>query len=153
ELRGFHPDEFEVKFGRESVEQALALNAVAQSNDGGIWGTLILGQEVANQLACDYIDAQLRAWKKRARQEAEWAANRNDQGGGGGPDEAAVRPEDLTQRRRDERAEREERKRDATAFNLELGAAVFSKLSRLKVDDRVLKLLAAVDFHGNLVDL
>ena len=36
------------------------------------------------------------------------------------------------------------------AFNDELGAAVVKSLGRLRVDERVVKILSAVDLHGDL---
>jgi hypothetical protein len=42
------------------------------------------------------------------------------------------------------------RQEEAIAFNDELGAAVVRSLSRLRVDERLVKILAAVDLHGEL---
>jgi hypothetical protein len=67
--------------------------------------------------------------------------------------EAAPSEEEMREQRRAERAGREERQRAAVAHNAELGAAVFKHLARLNVDERVLKVLIAVDALDDLADL
>src|SRR5581483_10247958 len=63
---------------------------------------------------------------------------------------AANDPEEA--RRAAREAERQEREA-ATRFNLELGRAVFTSLSRVRVDEPVLKLLATVEIVGELADI
>ncbi|MDQ6805856.1 MAG: hypothetical protein M3065_13015 [Actinomycetota bacterium] len=55
-------------------------------------------------------------------------------------------------RRAEREAEREARER-ATVFNGDLGRAMYSSLSRVKVDERTLKILASVNVTGELGDL
>jgi hypothetical protein len=52
-------DQVTVQFGREAVEEATKLGAAHQSASG--FQSLIVGDDVAAQLAADYIKAQLRA--------------------------------------------------------------------------------------------
>ena len=52
--------------------------------------------------------------------------------------------------RREQREAEQEARRAAVAYNDELGAAVVKHLGRVKVDPRVIKILAAVDFGGDL---
>ena len=58
--------------------------------------------------------------------------------------------DELKEQRRREREAQQEARRHAEAHNVELGAAVVKHLSRVKVDDRVLKILTAVNLHGDL---
>jgi len=61
-----------------------------------------------------------------------------------------VSEEQAAERRRAEREARKRAQEEATAYNDELGAAVVKSLSRLRVDERVIKILTAVDLHGEL---
>jgi ParB/RepB/Spo0J family partition protein len=139
-------DRATVHFGREAVEQATRLGAAHQSESG--FQSLIVGNDVAAQLAADDIKAQLKAHRAQQRREREFERQRQPHDGepAGAPD--VVETEEQAAERR-----REERKRaqgEAVAFNDELGAAVVKSLSRLRVDERVVKVLAAVDLHGEL---
>ena len=67
--------------------------------------------------------------------------------------EGVDREEAEREARARERAERLERQRKAVAFNDELGAAVVKTLSRVKVDERTVRILAAVDVHGELAEI
>jgi ParB/RepB/Spo0J family partition protein len=144
-----------IRLSRGALEQALALKAVLATKSGYLHGAFILGQDVADQLASDRVSDLLKEERARRRREREWEGSRAARA-----DEAASREaggesgaepvEDPAEQRRREAAERAERKRAATAYNAELGAAVYGKLSRIKVDERVLKVLAAVGFHADL---
>ncbi|MDQ3647531.1 MAG: hypothetical protein M3433_02905, partial [Actinomycetota bacterium] len=117
---------------------------------------LIAGQAVADQLAADQIARSLKAEKAHRKQLAETAGGDSAGGqasapgasGGEAPDEQA-----LTDQRRREREAELEARRKAVAFNDELGVAVVKHLARVKVDARVVKILAAVDFGGDLVKI
>jgi hypothetical protein len=61
-----------------------------------------------------------------------------------------VSDEEAAEQRRAERDARKHAQEQAVAFNTELGAAVVKSLSRLRVDERVVKILSAVDLHGEL---
>jgi hypothetical protein len=70
--------------------------------------------------------------------------------GGGASDDASRSEEDAGEQRRIERKQARERTRAATSYNRELGVAVVKRLSRLKVDERIVKVLAAVNLSGEL---
>jgi hypothetical protein len=61
-----------------------------------------------------------------------------------------VSEEEAAEHRRAEREVRKQAQEQAVAFNDELGAAVVKALGRLRVDERVVKILSAVDLHGEL---
>ena len=145
ELTAADPETLQVRFGREEIEQAEALGAVHRSKSG--YGLLIVGQEVADQLVGDGIARHLKAERKH-RRELEKRAE-----GERGPSAEAGEPaseEELQEARRREREAAQEARREATAYNHELGIACAKHLSRIKVDERVLKVLACVDLHGEL---
>lgn len=150
-LLGIEPEQFMVRFGREAIEQAAALKAAHASAHG--WHHVIVGQDVADELAGQYIAACLKTQRAVARREREQgaasgaaAADATD----AGSDAAPPSEEERKEQRRREREAEQERRRQATAYNLELGAAVLKHLGRLKVDERVLKIIAAIDFSGEL---
>jgi ParB/RepB/Spo0J family partition protein len=145
EMAGADQAALELRFGREEVEQAEALGALYRSKLG--YGVLIVGQEVADQLAGDCIARHLKAERKHRRELERRSGGETDT-----PTEAGepVSEEEQKEARRRERAAAQEARREATAFNHELGIACAKHLSRIKVDDRVLKVLACVDLHGDL---
>lgn len=134
-----------VRFDREELEQAEALGACHRSKHG--YSALIVGQEVADQLAGDCISRNLKAARKQ-RRELEGRSER-DASTGAEASEPLSEEEQKEARRREREAEQEAR-RQATAYNHELGIACAKHLSRIKVDDRVVKVLACVDLHGDL---
>lgn len=152
-LIGTPVDAFVVRFGREALERATALKAAYPTKSG--WAHLLAGQDVADELAGDYIATCL----TNQRELAERAAARpapdstdDDDSLTTNPSQDAGRPneEQVKEQRRAERAAQEREKAAATAFNAELGAAVLKHLARLKVDADALKVLTAVDVAGNL---
>ena len=145
-LIGGEPEEFSVRFGREAVEQALALGAAHPTAQG--WHHLIVGQEIADQLACDYIAAALKNQRAMARQNR--ATEESGDARGDARTDAAPSEEELKRQRRTEREAERERRRAARAFNSELGAAILKHLARLKVDADVLKILTAIDVAGDI---
>lgn len=150
-LIGVEPEQFTVRFGRESVEQAVALRAAHSTAQG--WHTIIVGQDVGDELAAQYITACLKTQRAAARSERERTAQSGGRADDGGEDEAPserLSEEELKEQRRRERAAEQERRRQATGYNLELGAAVLKYVARVKVDERVVKILAAIDFSAEL---
>ena len=164
------PDDYSVVFGQAEVEQAAALGAAHADGDGeprAYNATLIVGQDVADQLAADYIKRELKDRRARQRRERDWERKRAEQARraaleaqGIDPDspeaaevEVDVEPpseEELKAQRKADRDALAEARRQAEGYNLELGAACYTKLSRVKIDDRVVKILAAVDFANDL---
>jgi len=132
--------------------------------DGTIYATASVGNDVAAQLVGDYLARSVKELRKRAREERKLArdtqAPANGASGGDAVDDptglagtgngTAIDPEAA--RRAEREAERQARE-DATRFNLELGRAVFTSLSRVRVDEPVLKLLASVEIVGELADV
>jgi hypothetical protein len=149
-----------VQFDGSDVAQARALGAAHCEN----WHAVIVGNAVAAQLVGDYLARSIKQLRKRAREQRKLArdtqASANGASGGGGVDDptglagtgngAAIDPEAA--RRAEREAERQARE-DATRFNLELGRAVFTSLSRVRVDEPVLRLLASVEIVGELADV
>ena len=140
-------EEFEVRFGREALERAAALKAAHASKSG--WAHLLVGQDVADELAADYIHACL----ENQRKAIEHAPSQSNHAGSGSVDGSDGEPQsedEVREARRAERAEAERERQRAAAFNAELGSAIFKHLARMKVDADVLKILTAVDVAGDI---
>jgi ParB/RepB/Spo0J family partition protein len=143
-----------VRFSRDLLEQARVLGAV---HDCG-WSAIVVGQDVADRLAEDYIAATLKAERARKRRvgENDKHTTQTSSNGAGvhGEPVAEESPEEADQRRSNEaKAEREVQKRhreQAIGFNLDLGVLAFKHLAKIKVDERVLRILASVDVGGSL---
>ena len=149
-----------VQFDGNDIAQARALGAAHGEN----WHAVIVGNDVAAQLVGDYLARSVRELRKRAREERKLARDNqasangstssgavDDSTGVAGSDKVtAVDPEEA--RRAEREAERQVRE-EATRFNLELGRAVFTSLSRVRVDEPVLKLLASVEIVTELADV
>lgn len=133
-----------VRFGDQELEQARALGAA----HGEQCEAVIVGAEVANQLAGDYIARCLKTQHANQRQQRK--LDRDKQTSGDLAGDGGQLREDA--RRAEREAERQARER-ATTFNGELGRAIYSTLSRVKVDERTIKLLACVDACGALGEL
>lgn len=152
-LLGIEPEQFTVRFGREAVEHAAALKAAHASGQG--WHHIIVGQDVADELAAHYIAVCLKTQRANARRQRDASTASTGQVDGANDDggeapAAAPSEEEVKEQRRRAREAEQERRRQATAYNLELGAAVLKHLARVKVDERVIKVLAAVDFSAEL---
>lgn len=147
----------EVRFTKDLLEQARLLDAVR----GAGWCSLILGDDVATRLAEDYIALVLKEARARARRAKEaakanggssdtpLAASRQDTESddlAGVAADSASQAEDAAAERKAADAERKQ----AEQFNLELGVLAFKHLSKLKVDDRLLRIFASVDLSGSL---
>ena len=151
-----------VQFDGNDVAQARALGAAHGEN----WQAVIVGKDVAAQLVGDYLARSVRELRKGAREERKLARDAqasasasvagdavDETGANAAPDtvpQAAVDPEEA--RRAEREAERQARDQ-AAQFNLELGRAVFTMLSRVRVDDLVLKLLASVEIVGEFAEV
>jgi ParB/RepB/Spo0J family partition protein len=146
ELTGAEPETLELRFDREAIEQAEALGACHHSKTG--YSVLIVGQEVADQLAGDCIARHLKAARKHQREMEKWTRRNADAGAQSG--EPPSEEEEQKEGRQREREAAQEARRQATAYNHELGIACAKQLSRVRVDDCVVKVLACVNLHGEL---
>jgi ParB/RepB/Spo0J family partition protein len=138
----------QLQFGRQEQQQAEAL--------GALHGSLIVGQDVADQLACDRIARALKDARAQQRQQRDWERRaEQSKTNGDGPDASGEerRPsseEELAEQRRREREAQQEDKRKAAAHNAELGAAVVKGFARVKLDERVVKILATLNLGGEV---
>jgi ParB/RepB/Spo0J family partition protein len=143
-----------IRFTQKLREQAGVLGAL---HDCG-WSAIIAGQDVADRLAEDYIAATLKDERTRARREHQSQTQaRTPSSDGSRADREPVAQESAEEReeRRSQEAkvEREAQKQQrerAISFNLELGLLAFKHLSKMKVEERVLPILASVDLGGSL---
>ena len=148
-----------IQFNGNDVAQARALGAAHGEN----WHAAIVGNDVAGQLVGDYLARTVKELRKRAREERKLARDNhgsaNGQAGGDAVDNATPAASDKRttldpeEARRAEREAEREAREEATRFNLELGRAVFTSLSRVRVDEAALKLLASVEIVGELADV
>lgn len=153
ELQGTSVDALELRFDRDAIEQARTLNAAYTPEHG--WVTLIVGQDVADTIAADQVTAALkraRADAKRARETTKTSAADATAGAAGpaGDGDGAVDEEARKEQARAERAAAKAERERAAVFNEELGVAIVNSLSRVKVDDRVVKILTAINVAGEL---
>ena len=128
-----------LQFTGELLERARSLGAV---HDAG-WMQIIVGQDVADTLAADWL-AQAR---ERAEQQPATSAGVNGTAHG---DDATAAAAALREKTAQERDRQREQREDAVAYNLRLGVLTFKHLTRVKVDERVLRILASVDVGGSL---
>lgn len=159
-LLEIEPEEFSVRFDHELLEQALALHAAELSANKS--EAVIVGSDVACQLAGDYISKCLAVQRKNAKADREAdrrAGARQDSLGeadgadaGDGEAKVIVPPSyEQIEAGRKRALEEDRRLRDETiAANQRLGAAVFKHLGRVKLDDRVLKILTAAPLSTDL---
>jgi hypothetical protein len=152
ELRGTTVEALELHWDHAAIEQARKLNAAYTPEHG--WVTLVVGQDVADTIAADQVTAALKAARADANRQREAIkacapsappAAAGTSGAGEVVDEAA-RKEQARAERAAAAAERER----AAAFNDELGVAIVNSLSRVKVDDRVVKILTAINVASDL---
>jgi ParB/RepB/Spo0J family partition protein len=158
ELRGSEVDALQIRFDHNMVEQAHKLNA-AHTPDHG-WVTLIVGQDVGDQLAADTVIAGLkraRAEAKRARDATRSAAAAPSSsttgahaGDAAGVGAAAPSEEQQREAARAERAAAAAHREQCAVFNEQLGVAIVNSLSRVKVDERTVKILTAINVAAEL---
>jgi hypothetical protein len=150
ELLGQEPGGVAIRFEGEDLEQAEALGALHRCARG--YGALIVGQDVADQLAGDSIARALKRQRARRRREWERRDAQANCGPSGGEEHATSEEEAKERRRREPEAEQEARRR-AAAHNLELGALVAIGFAKVKLDERIVKLLATLNVGGELDQL
>jgi len=148
-----------VQFDGNDVTQARALGAAHGEN----WDGVIVGSDVAAQLVADHLARSVKELRKRAREERVLARDTQASANAASDDRAAeptgtvgngnAGATDPEETRRAEREAGRQEREDATRFNVELGRAVFASLSRVRVDETVLKLLASVEIVGELADV
>jgi ParB/RepB/Spo0J family partition protein len=154
-LPGVEPESLTVRFDRTLVEQAIALKAAHPSQNG--YEHLIVGHDVASQLAGDYIAACLKNQREMSKRQR--AARDEESAADDASSEAAeaASPEELEQQRKDEQRrqrEADKAKREAAfSHNEILGAAVVKHLSKVKVDERVMKIVTAAPLAGDLAKI
>jgi ParB/RepB/Spo0J family partition protein len=135
----------EIRFTAEEVEQARALGAV---HDAG-WLQVIAGQDVADGLAEDHIHRTLKEERARRREtgDTDEAATSD---GDTAATAAAPSPDCPLGDPGEERKQVREAREQAARFNEQLGLLAFKHLTRIKVDERVLRILASVDLGRSL---
>ncbi len=148
-----------VQFNGNDVEQARALGAAHGEN----WRAIIVGADVATQLVDDYLTRSVKELRRRANEERKQARDGDvttvDDAKAHDAAEAAVQEGPDAEREAEEarRAERDaerQAREDTTRFNLELGRAIYTTLSRVRrVDEAVLKILASVEISSELADV
>jgi ParB family chromosome partitioning protein len=144
----------EMRFDATDLEQARALGAA--HGDG--WQSIIVGTDIADQLVGDHLSRMLKELRRRERTARDAGATRSRDSGGavregdGSEDDGSTAREAEAARQADRESERQAREQ-ATRFNLELGRALYTTLSRMRVDDAVLKILASTEIVGELADV
>lgn len=143
----------EIRFDATDLEQARALGAA----HGEGWQSVIVGDDVVAQLAGDRLARAVKTQRQRARDERKLAASQNrtpaDATDDGVARDAAEAEQNAEEARGAEREAERQAREQATLFNLELGRAVYTTLSRVRVDEAVLKILASVEIIGELADV
>jgi ParB/RepB/Spo0J family partition protein len=158
ELQGVTVDELGVRFDRDAIEQARKLGAAHTPEHG--WVTLIVGQDVADTIAADQITATLKSARSEAKRQREASRSTSESAGrtgdargavadGGGESEAVDEEAQKERARAERQAAAAERERCA-AFNDKLGVAIVNSLSRVKLDDRTVKILTAINVADEL---
>jgi len=161
ELSETEPEHVEVHFDNELVEQACSLNAAHRSANGS--EAIIVGADVANQLAGDYMGKALKQLREDEEVERPAPAGQPAVGQDAGEDEpsdeqdsralAAPTPEQIAAGQK--RASEEDRrvKDETIAANQLLGAALVKHLAKVRVDTRVLKILTAAPVSAALGEI
>lgn len=147
-----------VRFTPELVEQAKLLGATHEAS----WFTIILGDDVASRLAEDYIAGVVKEARSRRRRQSEAQAvsgaepasidsdSSSEEAAAEVQESAAERTQREVNEAKAERAEQDRKRKEAAKFNVDLGLLAFKHLPKLKVDDRILRILASVDLGGSL---
>jgi hypothetical protein len=159
ELLQIEPEEFRVDFDRELADQALALNAAHLSANKT--EAIIVGADVARQLAGDLIDRCLKVEIARTQAERENAERASTPRGvstrnAESDDAGATRPlsDEQIEAGRKRALEEDRRLCDETiARNQRLGAALIKHLCKVRVDERALKILTAAPISADLAKI
>ncbi|MGH3994288.1 MAG: ParB/RepB/Spo0J family partition protein, partial [Pseudonocardiaceae bacterium] len=149
-LRGVAVQEIStLRFEAAELEQARALGAAHELGRG--MGALIAGQDIADLLASDAITAALKQERARRREQKRTAEqNGTDPADAGGEPAEPVDEQAAKEQRRRQREAEQQARREAVAYNAELGAACVKQLARIKVDERVVRILSALDLGSEL---
>ncbi|MGI8559084.1 MAG: ParB/RepB/Spo0J family partition protein [Solirubrobacteraceae bacterium] len=146
----------EIRFDAVDLEQARALGAA----HGEGWQSIIVGADVADQLAADQLARAVKEMRRRARTQREAVAGHETTTPAPavgerpeGSEDAERAAQEAERARRVEREAEREAREQATRFNLELGRAVYTMLSRVRVDEQVLKIITSVEIVGELADV
>jgi ParB/RepB/Spo0J family partition protein len=134
---------FSIRFDNGDGERATSLGAGHTGKNGGC---LIVGQDVADELAVGYVEHCLKTQRKNAESAAKPKATARSTGTADSETGEVGEEEAREQQREADRAARVA----AQAHNAELGAAVLKHLARVKVDAGMLKILTAVDVADDL---
>jgi ParB/RepB/Spo0J family partition protein len=148
-----------VSFTPDVVEHARRLKAV---HEIGRWSQLIVGQDVGDALAEDHIAQSLKAVRARIKAERDdermrsaaqppsGAPEAGSDGQSAKTETAEEREARIKEEAKAQRKEQEEKREKATRFNEAVGLLVFKYLPRIKVDERVLRILTSVNLSGEL---
>lgn len=144
-------------FNGELLEQARALGVVHPVSN---WTNLIVGQDVADQLAADAIAAKLKLVRAEQRRQRERererasatkadspASEKQTSGDSESPEERQAREKAEAKA---ERERKNKEREEATSFNEALGLLCFKHLPKIRVDERVLRILASARLGGDL---
>jgi ParB/RepB/Spo0J family partition protein len=159
------PERLTVQFDHDLLDQARSLSAAYLSANRS--EAIIVGIDVANQLASDYIGKCLKLQRKQAktRRDAERQASTPqsalsshvdadpDDADAGDTNGNAIQPPSTEQIEAARKRALEEDRRlcdETIAANQRLGAALFKHLARVKLDDRALKILTASPLAAEL---
>jgi ParB/RepB/Spo0J family partition protein len=151
-----------VRFSPDLIEQVRPLGGVHDCD----YYVIIAGQELADRLAEDYIAKTLkerRAFQRRmTRNEAnDDASAGNAPAVGAGESTSDTHDRETPQQRAErekreadaKRAQEKEQREQAVKYNVALGLLAFKHLPKLKVDQRVLRILASVDLGSTLTNI
>jgi ParB/RepB/Spo0J family partition protein len=143
----------EIRFDATDLAQARALGAA--HGDG--WQAIIVGTDVAAQLAADQLARAVKTQRQQVRAERERVVSQNgvavDSSDNGTAGISPPAEQDVDEAKRAEREVERAARGRATQFNLELGRGVYTTLSRVRVDEAVLKILASVEIVSELPDI
>jgi hypothetical protein len=154
------PERFTVRFDRDLLDQALALSSahlLANKTEG-----IIVGIDVANRLASDYVTRCLAVQRKQAKAQreaerqasaAQSALGSSTDAGTDEPGATPIQPPSYEQIEagRKRALEEDRRLRDETiAANQRLGAVLLKHFGKVKLDERVLKILTAAPLSTDL---
>lgn len=137
----------EVRFSPTLIELVRPLGAVHEIEG---WSKIVVGQDVGDRLAEDYIAQQLKAAREHAKRNSENGQPATAASPAGAP--LGVQPiaEQQAAEAKRKREQDKQARQQATGFNRQLGVLAIKHLARIKVDERVIRILAAVDFGAHL---
>lgn len=151
-----------LRLSRTEIDAADRLGALLRPNDD--WApALIVGIDVVAQLVGDVIARELKTQRKLDRERKQQArqarenADETSTSAGDGPTPEVESDEQRQEREQaDRRVAREAEqagRQAARTFNERLGVAVVNELARVKVDERVLRILTSINLGPRVGDL